>query len=62
VDLTGSVVAWFTDDLNLVDGEYEVDLVATFLSTPSERTQTLIIDLLRCDLGNDFQIDLEDSP
>jgi hypothetical protein len=45
VDLTGSVLDWYTDDLNLAAGEYEVDLVATFLSTPSERTQTLIIYL-----------------
>ena len=57
MDLTGSVVDWFTDDLNLAAGEYEVELVATFLSTPSERTQTLIIDLSRCDLGNIFPID-----
>ncbi len=45
MDLTGSVLDWYTDDLNLAAGEYEVDLVATFLSTPSERTQTLIIYL-----------------
>jgi hypothetical protein len=57
VDLTGSVAAWYTDDLNLAAGEYEVELVATFLSTPSERTQTLIIDLSRCEKENNFPID-----